>query len=318
MNSALHPLLQTPLVPLLKILPLPMRGKPLLNAMSDFIGQFDGKSKDPFSPVALYDALRARGGGKKGRQEDAEEWLGFLLSGLHEELLGFMPEQSGGETEQWNEVGSGKRTVEARYLLQGETPVSKVFWGRWRGVVKKGSRESVTVEPFLCLPLDIAREGVETIEDALRGFGDQEVLDGGRGVKRVMLERLPGVLVVQLKRFVYEGGGVRKLAKRVGLGAEVRLEDGAFYLHVFSFDYGADGLSAILSPPLRTDPLPTYRLVGVVYHLGSAAGGGHYTCAVRTDKGWVAIDDTTVEELGGELGERPGEAYLLFYCRVVG
>jgi ubiquitin C-terminal hydrolase len=44
---------------------------------------------EAFSPEYVYDALRGlkRFDSMKGRQEDAEEFLGFLLDGLHEEFL---------------------------------------------------------------------------------------------------------------------------------------------------------------------------------------------------------------------------------------
>lgn len=64
-----------------------------------FSREFDSPKTDPesgrekfgeaFPPEYVYDALQKtkRLDSKKGRQEDAEEFFGFLLDGLHEEFF---------------------------------------------------------------------------------------------------------------------------------------------------------------------------------------------------------------------------------------
>jgi len=56
--------------------------------------------------------------------------------------------------------------------------------------------------------------------------------------------------------------------------------------------------------------LPKYRLIGVIYHHGKNAGGGHYTVDVRRQDGreWVRLDDTTIRRLRSEeVAEAGGE-----------
>lgn len=73
----------------------------------------------PVSPEPIYDALYKRLDTQKGRQEDAQEFLGFLLDGLEEELLSVVEggsedsvkKEDGGE---WMEMGPKKRTVLTR------------------------------------------------------------------------------------------------------------------------------------------------------------------------------------------------------------
>lgn len=79
----------------------------------------------------------------------------------------------------------------------------------------------------------------------------------------------------------------------------------------------------------RPSPPVTYQLFGVVYHHGSSAGGGHYTCDIKRQNGeWLHIDDTTivpvkeedvlVTEQNTQTSERQQSdqtAYILFYMK---
>jgi len=48
--------------------------------------------------------------------------------------------------------------------------------------------------------------------------------------------------------------------------------------------------------------LPKYRLIGVVYHHGKNASGGHYTVDVRRQEGreWIRLDDTIIRRVRSE------------------
>ncbi|KAJ1344302.1 hypothetical protein BSLG_001442 [Batrachochytrium salamandrivorans] len=102
----------------------------------------------------------------KGRQEDGEEFLGFLLEGLHEELF-----------------------------------------------INKRNDEAGGISNFLSVPM-AKPSHVKTIEDALVNLTTPEVLEGfmsmARGGVRVdatkqnYIESLPPVLILHLKRFVYD------------------------------------------------------------------------------------------------------------------
>jgi hypothetical protein len=90
----------------------------------EFINEFPNGRLDtmepygePFVPEYVYNALR---GQKKfdtllGRQEDSEEFLCFLLDGLHEEMTAVIKEQHNkvemnGNGGDWLEVGSKNKT----------------------------------------------------------------------------------------------------------------------------------------------------------------------------------------------------------------
>ncbi|KAI9023265.1 hypothetical protein DFJ74DRAFT_619482 [Hyaloraphidium curvatum] len=337
MNSVLQPLVYCP--PFLRLFrriaaaPAPPP-RTLSDAVLTFSREFRGPATSPdsglevfgeaFAPEYVYDALHRtqKMDTKKGRQEDAEEWFGYLLHGLHDEFVAAMnaserpaqelfPEEAAGELEQWQEVGPRNRTANTRSLSLGESPVSRIFGGKWRSVIRApGQKDSITVEPFQTLPLDISSDSIRTIEDALSNFSAPETIPGFESstkgkvnaTKQSFVDRLPPVLILHLKRFVFASGhGVRKLHKRVGFGSTLEIDP------------------AILSPAARNPPPPKYRLFAVVYHLGQAAGGGHYTCSVLRSSGeWLHIDDQAIERTTEDevvAAARPGyDPYLLFYA----
>jgi ubiquitin carboxyl-terminal hydrolase 10 len=84
-----------------------------------------------------------------------------------------------------------------------------------------------------------------------------------------------------------------------------------------------------LSPGHQNQGNTTYQLFGSVYHHGTSAGGGHYTCDIHRQNGeWLHIDDTTItpvsekDVLETEENTRMSEkihagqtAYILFYIK---
>lgn len=112
-----------------------------------------------------------------------------------------------------------------------ESPISKIFGGTLRSVLKcPGSKDSAVLDPFKSLPLDIQPQNVRTLEDALHNLTVPEVMHdyvSPKGVhdatKQLYLEALPPVLLVHLKRFIYDVGGVQKLHKHVGYSIELSI-----------------------------------------------------------------------------------------------
>ncbi|GAB5588964.1 hypothetical protein Unana1_03864 [Umbelopsis nana] len=317
---------------------------PLLDSLIEFVNEFkigsdDRKSEElygePFAPEYVYDALRGRKRFEtmKGRQEDAEEFLCFLLDGLHEEMIAVQDkdvskmetiheseEVSTNDIDGWFEVGPKNRTSTVRTMKILESPISKIFGGKIRSILKStGAKDSVTSEPFQSLPLDITPEHVRSVEEALENMTMPEIMHdyvSTKGVsidatKQVFLEKLPPVLVLHVKRFVYDNiGGVQKLQKHIRYDLEL--------------DIKPEWISA---PKKPTRPVK-YKLFGVVYHHGVSAGGGHYTCDIRRQNNeWLHLDDTTITEIpeanvimddrANKYNHFTGDqnAYILFYIR---
>ena len=258
---------------------------------------------------------------QRGHQQDAEEFLGFLLEGMHEECSRAMkstpphasspptpsfdgtksPDAEGGD-KGWLEVGPRQKAAITRAsgIIAVESPINKIFGGKLRSELRvPGAKTSVTLEHYQPLQLDIGSPQISNISDALKGLTRSETLHGdfnsprGPGVsatKQVFIETLPPVLVLHLKRFQYDNtGGTQKIWKKVGYPLELEIPKEVFPQH-------RRGALTVHGG------LPKYHLIGVVYHHGKNASGGHYTVDVRRQDGreWIRLDDTVIRRVRSE------------------
>ncbi|KAI1778025.1 cysteine proteinase [Hypoxylon cercidicola] len=284
---------------------------------------------EPFTPEFVYEAIRQLprfASMRRGHQQDAEEFLGFLLEALHDECSHVMrniPESSAAtaasssaatpsatsptstpDTNDWLEVGRRQRSAVTRSSGHPVTssPITKVFGGQLRSELRvQGLKDSVTLEPFQPLQLDIGSSQVHNIVDALKGLTRPETLHGDFGsprgkdavaTKQVLIESLPPVLILHLKRFQFdtEGTGTVKIWKKVGYPLELELPK-----EIFSRQK-RNALTA------EGTGFPKYRLIAVVYHHGKNASGGHYTVDLRRQDGreWIRMDDTVIRRIRSE------------------
>nr|BAG56825.1 unnamed protein product [Homo sapiens] len=109
-----------------------------------------------FEPTYIYRLLTVNKSSlsEKGRQEDAEEYLGFILNGLHEEMLNLkkllspsnekltisngpknhsvneeeQEEQGEGSEDEWEQVGPRNKTSVTRQADFVQTPITGIFW----------------------------------------------------------------------------------------------------------------------------------------------------------------------------------------------
>uniref|UniRef100_A0A9W3FJD1 Ubiquitin carboxyl-terminal hydrolase n=1 Tax=Camelus bactrianus TaxID=9837 RepID=A0A9W3FJD1_CAMBA len=297
-----------------------------------------------FEPTYIYRLLTVIKSSlsEKGRQEDAEEYLGFILNGLHEEMLNLkkllspnnekltvsngpkshsvneeeQEEPGEGSEDEWEQVGPRNKTSVTRQADFVQTPITGIFGGHIRSVVyQQSSKESATLQPFFTLQLDIQSDKIRTVQDALESLVARESVQGYTTKtkqeveisRRVTLEKLPPVLVLHLKRFVYEKtGGCQKLIKNIEYPVDLEIS------------------KELLSPGVKNKNFKchrTYRLFAVVYHHGSSATGGHYTTDVFQIglNGWLRIDDQAVKVISQYQVVKPAAertAYLLYYRRV--
>uniref|UniRef100_A0A1A8GYE3 Ubiquitin carboxyl-terminal hydrolase n=1 Tax=Nothobranchius korthausae TaxID=1143690 RepID=A0A1A8GYE3_9TELE len=323
---------------------MPVPSKPKQQNVGDKVVK-DIRPGVPFEPTYIYKLLTLIKSSlsEKGRQEDAEEYLGFTLNGLHEEMLALKklispqeekaptpngPESQPGTEEdvadkeeegsedEWEQVGPRNKTSVTRQADFVRTPITDIFGGHIRSVVyQQNSKESATLQPFFTLQLDIQSEKIRTVQEALEALVARESVQGYTSKtkqeieisRRVTLEELPPVLVLHLKRFVFEKtGGCQKLTKNIDYPVDLEV----------SKDLLSSGVRSKVLKGQRI-----YRLFAVVYHHGNSATGGHYTTDVFHIglNGWLRIDDQTVKVINQyqvvkQTAERT--AYLLYYRRV--
>jgi ubiquitin carboxyl-terminal hydrolase 10 len=254
---------------------------------------------------------------QRGHQQDAQEFLNFLLMELHEECEKIMrasasnstsafatptngPSSPSGEAvtaseKGWLEVGRKQKaaTTQSSGAIAIPSPITNIFGGKLRTEVRRpGQTDSVTLTHFETLQLDIGAPNVNNIVEALKGLSRTEILEtnAGRGAKQDFLDSLPPVLILHLKRFQYDEktGATSKIWKKVGYPLELEIPKEVFTRQKRGV-YSHGGL-------------PKYKLTAVVYHHGKNASGGHYTVDVRRQDGreWIRIDDTLVRRVRSE------------------
>ncbi|KAJ3480367.1 hypothetical protein NLG97_g8085 [Lecanicillium saksenae] len=275
---------------------------------------------EPFTPEFVYEAIRQLSrfaSMRRGHQQDAEEFLGFLLQSLDDECTHVMnnasqtASQTAGSaaasvdgsadpTGDWLEVGRKQRAAVTRSSGSStSTPVTKIFGGLLRSEFRvPGLKDSITTEPYQPLQLDIGSPEIRNVVDALRGLTRPERLQGdfnsprGKDVtatKQVFIETLPPVLILHLKRFQFDAeGGTTKIWKNVGYPLDLEIP--------------REALSRQSRQSLTDGSLPKYKLISVIYHHGKNASGGHYTADVRRQDGreWLRLDDTVLRRLRSE------------------
>ena len=284
-------------------------------------------------------------------QQDAHEFLEWLLDSLNEEQLllskgaaeaaeehphdGAVPAAAADDA--WLEVGKGGKggvvankvgtATEARRM----TYISEAFQGVLRSSVHvPGLKDSVTLQPFMCLQLDVLRDAVKSVEDALDLYMADEQLTGltgaagagpQTGTRKLLFDRLPRVLVLHLKRFVFSlnSGAALKLRKVIKFPEHLEIKH-SYLTQQLQLEVKATDSTAAEGGLKR---VRSYQLHAVCKHIGEHAVRGHYTSIVRAlpasgasqTSCWSAQDDGKVRQLSLNDVLNDPDAYLLFYHR---
>lgn len=262
-------------------------------------------------------------------QEDAHDFLEFLVDRMHSELAALGGSTDGSATtaaaaaspaaaaaaanaakaaaeDEWLTKSGRRHTKRQQLRGDGETVVSALMRGTCVSTVTcEGHPPSETPEHFTSATLHILSDTVRSVEDALEeltagdsisGYRPQDHLAPTNATKTVRLQRLPPLLVLFLMRF--DPANLRqKITKQVAFPPRLKMKRSWL-----AADSGERHVE--------------YELVSTVVHHGKAISCGHYTADVRQpDDSWLRFDDGNVFQVKQQdvLTNRP---YLLFYQRV--
>ncbi|KYQ56814.1 Ubiquitin carboxyl-terminal hydrolase 2 [Trachymyrmex zeteki] len=242
-------------------------------------------------------------------QQDAQEFLRYLLEGLHEDVNRVttkLPPIHGDIPDSYTDM---QKAVESwkRYLRSEDSTIVDVFVGQLRSSLRCTSCDhvSVTLDPFWDLSLPIpARSGTVKLSQCLEHFTREEVLDGDekptcskcqmrrKCTKSFSIQKFPKILVIHLKRF----SPMERFRGKLNVMVDFPLT-------------GLD-LSAFAAPRV---PGCTYNLYGVANHSGTTYSG-HYTayCKHPYSGEWHEYNDSRVSVVSSR-SVVSSEAYVLFY-----
>jgi ubiquitin carboxyl-terminal hydrolase 2/21 len=242
-------------------------------------------------------------------QQDAQEFLRYLLEGLHEDVNRVKEKPKPILTEIDEKLSDSEKSAESwsRYLRVDNSKIVDYFVGQLKSTLKctHCGHCSVTFDPFWDLSLPIPqRAGQVRLAQCLDSFTREETLDGDekptcskckerrKCTKSFTIQKFPKILVIHLKRFSLAERFRGKLSVTVDFPLE-----GLDMSH-----YAADNIT-----PCR------YNLYAISNHSGTTYSG-HYTayCRHPYTKAWHEYNDSRVSSISPK-SIVSGEAYVLFY-----
>merc|ERR1712210_422442 len=243
-------------------------------------------------------------------QQDAHEFLNFLINHINEIIVSERSQQ---------QSGKGNKTPINNDHPDNKKPtwISDIFQGILTSETRCLNCETVTSkdEDFFDLSIDVEQN--TSVTSCLRNFSSTETLCSDNKFqcdtcstkqeahKRMRVKRLPTILALHLKRFKYMEQYNRhiKVSHRVVFPLELRL-----------FNTSDDAVN----------PDRMYDLVAVVIHCGSGPNRGHYISIVKSHGFWLIFDDDIVDKiepsaiedfygLTTDIQKSSETGYILFY-----
>uniref|UniRef100_A0A674MZS5 Ubiquitin carboxyl-terminal hydrolase n=1 Tax=Takifugu rubripes TaxID=31033 RepID=A0A674MZS5_TAKRU len=256
-------------------------------------------SQTAFSPDSLFYTIWKIMPSFRGyQQQDAHEFMRYLLDHLHREL---QYGRNGASHAASPQDGVRLSAADGKCCINGTASVvTSIFGGILQNEVNCliCGTESRKFDPFLDLSLDIPSQFRQkrskdqepgptcTLSDCLRSFTDLEELDETelyfchkckkrqKSTKKFWVQKLPKVLCLHLKRFHWTAF----LRNKIDTYVEFPLK-------------GLDMRGYLLEPENSLPESCVYDLVAVVVHHGSGVGSGHYTAYGSHEGCWYHFND---------------------------
>ncbi|XP_066991120.1 ubiquitin carboxyl-terminal hydrolase 2 [Anabrus simplex] len=242
-------------------------------------------------------------------QQDAQEFLRYLLEGLHEDVNRVTSKPKPILTEIDDSLSDQQKAVESwkRYLRMDDSKVVDIFVGQLKSTLRCTvcGHCSVTFDPFWDLSLPIpSRTGQVRLQQCLDHFTREEVMDGDekptcskcqmrrKCTKSFTIQKFPKILVLHLKRF----SPMERFRGKLNV----------------TVDFPLTGLDLSAYAASRGQGC-MYNLYGVANHSGTTYSG-HYTayCRHPYSGDWHEYNDSRVSSISSR-SVVSSEAYVLFY-----
>ncbi len=291
---------------------------------------------------------------RNNEQQDSHEFLNVLLDNIHDEVcskvtmrfenvpndvykyMDFMEyyeteltkEEQGAYTEELEEYRSKNRDVITiynayhywkNYVVRSHSIITDLFTGLYYSSVICDECKNVTdtFEPFTILTLSIKESKIETLEQSLSDFTQEETLTGDNKFyctkcaknvdahKKMYIWEPPKVLIIQFKRF--------KNTQNITVNFTNKI--------MTEIDFPLENLD--ITPQLselHKVAKTKYDLCATSSHSSKTCNMGHYTayCKNSLNKLWYEYDDDDVYCIAPDKVKDKivtSDAYILFYVR---
>ncbi|KAK8850409.1 hypothetical protein IAR55_004327 [Kwoniella newhampshirensis] len=238
-------------------------------------------------------------------QHDSQEFLSFVLDGLHEDLnrvkhkpppVEMNPEREHALETLPPEVASEKEW--GIYKMRNDSFIVDLFQGQYRNRLECLTCHKELIDEFV-------KAEVMEKEDA---WNCPRCKVPRRASKTLTISRLPPVLLIQLKRFTTQNGVFWDKSETPVIFPVKSLD-----LTRYVPSRAPTGKEDLDDPRTQVGPFK-YDLYGVSNHMGTLSSG-HYTAYVKSSKGWMYCEDSRISKAQErDVVSRP--AYILFYKRV--
>ncbi|KAH8833175.1 hypothetical protein DL96DRAFT_712051 [Flagelloscypha sp. PMI_526] len=265
-------------------------------------------------------------------QHDSQEFLSFLLDGIHEDMNRVLAPISLAKTPEEEEelerlpVNIASEKEWHLWKQRNDSIIVDYFQGQFRNRLEclTCHKTSTTYNVFslLQVPIPHSRSSQKIpLQNCLDALFNTEILEKDdawdcprckkkqRARKQLSLARLPPILIIHLKRFETHG----RFSDKIDNFVEFPMR-GLDLTGFMPTGTGAAGLEHVNKEDPRAQVPPyKYDLYGVTNHYGNLSSG-HYTAWIQSRDKWLYCDDSNVKE--SDPAQVVGQkAYVLFYKR---